>query len=374
MSDQFVASTDAMRTALKTMRPILPRHAHMPVVKSVHISGQTLTVTDLHMELKIDVAAETPLTIQPIVAEFGAVDRLLKHVDTETVTIKQRDSERAVVEFGNSSYSVTYYDPESFPFLSPGKGKKNKTGNFGLVDAFAAVKHAMSKDETRYYLNGVCFTTWKDDQPGVVATDGWQLVFKPLPDMPAEAKGKILPSEAVRWLVMNKICIDSCEFTDRDMVRFSFAGGELITKLIHGTYPNWPAVVKDGIEPTFSVNRADLIKTLNRMCSFRAGTSHWSVKLKFEGNELIMSAHSVDHGGFSEKLKIKQIAKGASGSFGVNMAYLRNHARAFSGSENLTFHVPNAAMDKDQSFGGDPIQFSGDGDEMTAILMPMKVA
>lgn len=122
---------------------------------------------------------------------------------------------------------------------------------------------AASKEETRYYLNGIYF-----DDGVIVATDGHRLhsfkhdvqwgARKPVkptkgkkkaeaaPDAPAK-KGVILPTRACKMIleVMKETRADKFELVFFSNNRFAATIGEVTIegKLIDGTFPDWRRVV-----------------------------------------------------------------------------------------------------------------------------------
>ena len=165
------------------------------------------------------------------------------------------------------------------------------------MDAFKWVMLAQSKEETRYYLNGVYF-----DKDTIVATDGHRLhSFKhdvqwgrddeqappkkkgltksrkkkaePAPEPKAEVKpGCILPKKACALLVelMKETKAKECSITFHENLTFTINVGEAVLegKLIDGTFPDWRRVVpKDDTLKGKTIINSTEIKTILRELS-----------------------------------------------------------------------------------------------------------
>lgn len=161
------------------------------------------------------------------------------------------------------------------------------------LDAFKWVMLTQSKEETRYYLNGVYF-----DKDTIVATDGHRLhsfahaitwgreeeakpvkkkaaakggkkkKAEPAPEPKPEVKpGAILPKKACALLIelMKETKAKECTILFHDNLKFTVNIGEAVLdgKLIDGTFPDWRRVVpkKDTLKGKTTLNNAE-IKTI----------------------------------------------------------------------------------------------------------------
>lgn len=157
------------------------------------------------------------------------------------------------------------------------------------MDAFKWVMLAQSKEETRYYLNGVYF-----DTDTIIATDGHRLhSFKhdikwgrdeeppkkkgltksrkkaePAPEPKPEVKaGCILPKKACALMIelMKETKAKECTILFHENMTFTINIGEAVLdgKLIDGTFPAWRKVVPENqrLKGKTTLNNAE-IKTI----------------------------------------------------------------------------------------------------------------
>lgn len=151
-------------------------------------------------------------------------------------------------------------------------------GQAGL-EALQWVSLAMSKEETRYYLNGIYF----DKEGQAVATDGHRMhVSERIGKGFAE---KILPKEAVKYLFMIiKEHKEKSVVMDIHENCFMFRGSKdwtLVSKHIDGTFPDWRRFVPD-YTGKLHVAWAGIGKDIVKKAKAIQGKHH-SVKITQEG-------------------------------------------------------------------------------------------
>lgn len=140
----------------------------------------------------------------------------------------------------------------------------------------AALSHCMSKEATRYYLNGICIEHTERGGLVAVATDGHRLGSMKLSPMQVDAQSAariegefsyIITREAVEWIAgLPK------KFTSPHLITFEFTAATVKLSLfptmisaefglIDGNFPDWRRVMQAEHTPSISFN-AEYIKQL----------------------------------------------------------------------------------------------------------------
>ena len=114
-----------------------------------------------------------------------------------------------------------------------------------------AVVCGASKEETRYYLKGVCFEP-KAEAIYLCSTDGHMLIAarhehepdeRPEQDLPAF----IIPLDLIKSLKLNKaIDLGTVEMVN-GLVSLHYFGTSITAPIVDGTFPDWRRVVPDTI-------------------------------------------------------------------------------------------------------------------------------
>lgn len=360
-SIEMTTSTSALRDIYKTLNGVVEQRNTIPILSAVHVNGDAFTVTDLDFEVQVK-GGIAQSAKKPFAIEYGAIKRILPHVESDNVSV-QIDDGIASLNFYGSQYSAASYDANDFPFLDFGKAKKSRIGNAGIIEAIKAVRFAVSDEETRYYLNGICFTENADEQAGIVATNGHILAFKPIAFMPENAKNKIMHYKAIDYLISQNARPDTCQFMDLKC-RFTYPGVVFTSKLIDGTFPDWRRVVPTDAIDYFKIDRKQLVATLKRIKAF--ATKKWKVTVKLEqlDGELILSGGQYENK-FREKLPA-QFQTDELPEIGLNSQYLLQICQAFSGSDAIT-------LSWEKGSNSSPLNVRSDNSDLHVTVMPMRV-
>lgn len=356
-------SADDLRHALTMVRPCGARQP-VPILTYARIGDGRLSATDLDTEASFDLDMTGSGTV------MLPIRRLLKAVKCaekgERVTIRRIDPTdyRVVVRVGDLVFGLATLPVEDYPAM---RGFKAETAFFAFPEnvlgwLIGGVRHAISTEETRYCLNGVCLQQ-TDGRVVAVATDGRVLAARHLrTEQPAPFPdgGIIVPHEVVAML--------GALAKGGEEVGLEFAecradwrgkGWTLKTRLIDGRFPNWRRVVAPRCEEkaTVEIDRARITKALKAMGV--VGTAALALKLA-EGCRVDAQSRYVD-----DTMAIEGIGR-VSGEFteiGINPKYLR-HMLAVSGTGALTlrFHGSN-----------DPMYFDGADFHDIHVVMPMRV-
>ena len=114
--------------------------------------------------------------------------------------------------------------------------------------------YAVSKDETRYVLNGVCFNF--GEQFDVVATDGRRLAKYSSPSVKRdEAQQLIMPTKSI-GLIQQMLGSEGTVHMrySASQIEVNINKTTMVTRLVDGHYPNYQQVIK----LTISANTAEI--------------------------------------------------------------------------------------------------------------------
>ena len=148
---------------------------------------------------------------------------------------------------------ATYDKPEEAPKMDRGESVLAVVDlDEEKIEALAWVAKAVSTDQTRYYLNGVCF-----DGDKIVATDGHRLHLMQDDELTAWVGKKetlILPREAlsVALSIIKETKATEAKIVLYNGLAFDFKIGEstVYGKLIDGTFPAYENVIPNNTKKT----------------------------------------------------------------------------------------------------------------------------
>lgn len=278
----FYIEHAALTAACAMLTRVIERRTIIPVLACVFFDGEgAIIATDLDIEFRVELEGEFshPAFAVPLTDIVKAIKGAGKG-SLVTLTYSQEAEQEYGVLRVMSDGLETDIDtlPEAdFPIMiTPTKlDYMTVTTDKVLRDALSFVRPAVSKEETRYYLNGVFFTSY-NDKLTVVATDGHKLgKYETKVSAPrqgvliGEGTGVILPTKAVD---IARSTIAKTE--DSHPIRLSFyegkteilgVGWSMVAKNVDGTFPDWTRVTPAASKNTILVNRLEFIKRVTRV-------------------------------------------------------------------------------------------------------------
>lgn len=351
-----------LAAGLRLFRGVIARNYPIPVLGMVRLKDGRLTGTDLDMELSISMPSIGAMDGAAVI-DWGSLQDLASCVDKdEELTVTDAEG-LATVAFNGSAYRMASLPASDFPDFGVVDGSRTTCGNLGLVAALNRVRHCMSSEETRYYLNGVTVLVDEDGKAILVATDGHRLAIMPIDAAPDGAPGAVIPTNVVNYLCQQKREPDACVFDlEHHRARFEFAGMSLSAKLIDGTFPDVLRVIPKQTKPVFSIDRTSILHVLMRMRAFHR-RRHQAVKLTGVDHDLTMTIKDGERDS-SERVSL---AESAAEPFevGYNIDYLISALSVLRG-DTVTFAVTG-------QLAGEPAIITSTDDRLRIVQMPMRV-
>lgn len=281
----IISRNDLLPVLEHAARVVETRH-NIPVLMCVRLEATSAGVlklegTDMDMtyrhEILCDTAAATPgavlLQLKPLhhfvkAAPKGAL------VEIEARPLEKDTVPGAVIRCSRNVATVNGCALEDWPI-----GERRPFTDFAmqahmLLNMLNAVKHAISTEKTRYYLNGV-FLYMHKGALVAVASDGRRLgrIQVEAPDAAPlfpkgdQADGVILPAAAVaflcKWIAKSKDFVAVAVSDDRTRLRFDLGAGQFETKVIDGCFPDYERVTPYNNEIKVELGTAALATFLN---------------------------------------------------------------------------------------------------------------
>ncbi|WP_316205781.1 DNA polymerase III subunit beta [Bradyrhizobium sp. SZCCHNS1012] len=374
MSNFVTVEGRALKRAMTIIRSVIERHNTIPILSHVKLThsdaGLRLVGTDLDIEIAADLdvidgaGGEWSLCLSA--SNLAGIARV---AGTMNVRIERTD-DKATITLGDGSalYEVTTLPDSDYPAFGGERGTLLETFTNGMFAALLEkVRWCASGEETRYYLNGVCWHITANDKR-FVATDGHRMAICKYVKEGGEAATRIIPRKAVRVI---------CEhFNGADVKVFDVSPGRLEivapgltlrTKLIDGTYPDYGRVLPkpEAQEFAFDLKRGEIIAAIDQVTALGSERGR-AIRFYSDDGRTALDQRSPDFGNATVKTSTVwpscAATKAAPSAFGFNGRYLREIAAACQGTISLRM--------VDQ---GSPFTFHDADDTMTRVLMPMRV-
>jgi DNA polymerase-3 subunit beta len=269
---------------------------------------------------------------------FGDLVRELPDGD---VTIKTADRDRVEIQAGSSKLKIMGVSAEEYPLPeSLHLATKCKISAHTLVEMINKTMYAVSLDEGRYNMNGVCLELLPEGKKSalrMIATDGHRLamITRPIEGADFSAlkiKGSGKGENTTDHVIVPRKGLGeirkALETVGDVQVGVDVVGGflvvesgtwKLVVQLLDSEFPNYEQVVPKVAGTKIAVLSSQLVHALKRV-SLVVSDKNKGVRLDFFNNLVRISSSSPEVGEAQEELEIQY--KGRDFSVGFNARYI----------------------------------------------------
>lgn len=291
--------------------------------------------------------------------------RELSHQDLE---IEVESNHLTNIYSGSSFFKIVGSSELDFPKLPSFDHKKGLLlDQKSFKDLIRKTSYAISKDETRYVLNGLLISFQKD-KVVVVATDGRRLAYaQGETSQEAPEKDVILPAKAVQEiakLLKEEGQVECILFENQAAFVFKTPSGQdecvVISRLIEGNFPNYKQVIPSQVKERVVLNREEFFSAVRRVSVVTHEKSSL-IKVALKKNLLTLTAQTPEVGEAKEEIPLAY--EGEEVAIAFNPSYLIDVLRNLE-EEEVTFEF-NDSLSPGMIRSGNSFLY---------VIMPMRIA
>jgi DNA polymerase-3 subunit beta len=371
---ELVVTKEQLSYALALTASLTGRKSTMPILSNVLITAEEGCLRVLGSDIELTTVASVPAKVKKagsttlsaklfsdIVRELPDGDVTLKLVEGERVEIITHASKLKMV-----GASATEYPSINGTSLKP----SGEIATIQLLDMINKTIYAVSLDENRYNLSGVCLEVISEGKKGaqlrMVATDGHRLAVITRPAGSLQFEGRIIvPKKGL--LEIKKLLNPEQEEHIKIDVQEGFLilegkRSKISIRLVDSEYPDYSAVIPKGNGTIAIVPSRELIQALRRTSLIVTDRSK-CVKLDFTEDTLKISSSSPELGEAAEELTCAY--KGKHMSIGFNAHYVIDFASSLGEDQRVSLELNG------EHAGA---KFTAEGDESYfGVVMPMRL-
>ena len=383
-----VVSKAELGKALQLVQSAVSKRTTMPILSNILLSvdQKAGTVKVSASDLELSAVAQTKSAVKSGGATtvnakvFGDIVRELPEGDLKLVL---GEGERLEIHAKGSSFKIVGVSAEEYPTL-PGLAcqAKDKINAKVLLEMVNKTLYAVSYDETRFNLNGVCFekagelggksakTKSAKKEGGtflrLVATDGHRLAIATRPVSSLSFDGRVIVprkalSEIRRVLELEGEKDVAIGIVDGFFV-LETSDFKLAARLIEAQYPDYSQVLPQQKGTDAVLNTAELAQALRRVMLMVTDREK-GVRMTFSPGTLRISSSSPELGEAVGEVAVKY--DGNVANIGFNAGYLLDVATSLGESETMVLELHGEVG---------PGKFFAEQDESSiAIVMPMRL-
>lgn len=305
----------------------LSSRSTLPILSGVLVSASSsgevvMESTDLEVSVRHTLSLASVEREGSVVVPGRLFSDIVRSLPEAAVTLSVEDGAVAVSCL-QSSFTVRTLPAEDFPKFPHVEADKEIELPADRISA--VVRHvgkAVSRDETRPVLTGILMTV-EGTVFKMVATDSYRLAVKETV-LPAEA------AQSVEMVVPGKVMEEISKMaSQKDVVSvgiaenqavFSFAGTQIVTRRMEGTFPNYRQLIPKDSETKVLVPREEFLAAVKRVSLLAQHNTPLRITISQEDQTLGLSATTHDVGDASEDLMVK--VEGADVEIAFNHIFL----------------------------------------------------
>ncbi|MBN1872419.1 MAG: DNA polymerase III subunit beta, partial [Candidatus Omnitrophica bacterium] len=283
--------------------------------------GLTITGTDLDIGIITHISVEVinPGSITIPAKKFFDI---IKELPEATINLQVKKNNMVNILCDKSQFKIMGIPKDDFPNLPEFKDKESISIDQSVFKTMLNMtSFAMSRDETRYILNGV-YMVIKKNNIRMVATDGRRLaMIEREVELPKQIDKKvIIPIKTVQELGKTLKDYGSLSIAfGENQIMFNIGESLIISRIIEGEYPNYEQVIPKEAKEKVVIDREKFLLATKRAGLLTSQESQ-GVKIDIEKNKMVISKQSPDIGEAREEIEIEY--KGQPFSIGFNPGYI----------------------------------------------------
>ena len=350
----------------------------IPILSNISLEsdtdGVTIRGTDLDLEIAVFVPAAVDNHFSTTLPAHLMRDLLKKAAGSDFVSISTTSEHVAKLDFERVDYTLQTLPVADYPDMEMGAYLNHfemKGADFwGMLDG---TMDAISKEETRYYLNGIYLHVLdKGNRRTIVATatDGHRLYSQEV-ELPFGADcmtGVIIPSKMVdvlHKLMKGKSCPETVKIgVNLSKIRVSFGDIVITSKLIDGTFPDYQRVVPQHNSKPAKVSAKAMIEAVESVSLISTERGR-AVKLSFDEDHgfCLLTVNNPDSG--TAEMSVPCQFTGDCMEIGFNARYL------IAALKDASIHGDDVTIMLEDS--GSPSLITSDRENWLSVIMPMRV-
>lgn len=263
---------------------------------------------------------------------------IVKELPEGTIELLVSKNHTVQIKSGRSVFKVMGMDKEDYPQLpEPSFENAIEIDQGVLKEAIQLTCFAVSRDETRYVLNGILLAV-KGDLFRCVATDGRRLAFfeTKLSSKQKKEVEIIIPSKAAQELAKLLTWEGTVKVSVfQNKIIFCVADTFLSATLIEGKFPNYEQVIPKTKTTTVEIEKNEFLQCLRR-AALLTSTEAPAAKLDFLKGRVMITARTPNLGEAKEEVNSRM--EGKEMTIGFNPDYLMDVLKNLD-VDNITFSL-----------------------------------
>jgi DNA polymerase III subunit beta len=304
----FTISKEILVSGIQTVQNAVSQKSSLPILSNVLIEAEQgkvkITATDLDIGISFttEAAIDTEGAITVPARKFFDIVKALP--EESPVSISMKKSNYLTIKSAKAQFRIIGLPKEEFPNLPVFKDQDSvSVEQKVLKEMITLTDFAISRDDTRYVLNGTLLVV-KEDTIILVATDGRRLatIEKKLAKKTLVDRSVIIPTKTVQEI--KRMLSDEgdvqVKFSD-NQIMFEFPSSLVISRLIEGEYPSYKKVIPEKTGSEVIIGRDAFLNATRRASIFTEQDS-MAIKFSIKKKKMVIEKETAYIGKASEEI------------------------------------------------------------------------
>lgn len=308
----------------------------LPILSNILIEvdseNMKLTATDLDIGIVITIPIQA-MEEGSITVPAKRLIEIIRELPSGQLEITTKKNNTVVIESGSIIFKIPGIPKEEFPKLPTLTDKEQVLlQQKELKKMLEMTSFAISHDETRHVLNGICFIITKE-YIRMVATDGRRLAMITQPNNTnfKTQKTVIIPIKTIQQITHSLKDEGEIKVTfSKNQAMFQINDLCIVSRLIEGEFPNYEQAIPKETDNKMRINREQFISAIKRASLLTTPESQ-AIKLQLQKNRLTISKTTPEIGETKEEIATQY--KGEDFLIGFNPTYLLDVLKSIDGEE-----------------------------------------
>jgi DNA polymerase III subunit beta len=363
---KFQCKKNDIIASIQQVQNIVGQRTTLQILSNLLIEAKsdntvTFTATDLEMGIISSAIVEVEKEGKTTVPAKKIFD-IVRNLPEETIQFETDEDQVMRIQCGRSFYRVFGLSSDEYPSLPDFTDSPSwEFAQSILHNIIRYTGFAISRDESRYVLNGIYLVFNASEIIGV-ATDGRRLAFSKYTGMNFKDTKLdfIIPAKTVNELVKLLNNEGQIQIHHKgNQVCFKMGKTTLITKLIEGNFPEYHAVIPSNCKEKVLFNNHDFLAAVQRVSILTSDKTN-SIKFVFKDNKCTITSNSPSIGEAREEIEVEYT--GPELQIAFNPLFLLDILKCME-TEKVTLELNNSLTPG----------VIRQGSEFLAVIMPMRL-
>lgn len=311
---RFRVNTAELNEAISIVSKAMPAHSSMPILEGIYLYASANSLFLKCSDMSLQIETEIPAFVEE---EGGAVftgrtfPDLVRRFNGEEVEFES-DKNGVVLRSGRSRPSLQVADVKEFPEMKRVDEEFSAEIKQGsLKNMIRQTAFAVSTEDARPILTGICLEFREDDSLWMIALDGFRVAIRreKVRNRTGE-KRVVIPSRAMLEIasVLSggdeeiKLVFSSTH------IKIDFGHTKIISRLLDGDYVNYSSFMREQHTSHAVVDCRELQDAIDRVSLLAREAKSNSIRFSFTEDQLSLYANS-EKGSIEDQINIQLMGK-----------------------------------------------------------------